>query len=211
VETGGSTTALLPVTQLSSALDVELPIVGATSIGMFSNSTPLEANAYDDDVSTFVTGNIDTEPEVSITFDLGTICTLNSVGINFLNAQVWQSNFRLAIATNPAGPFTLAILSASSGPPASVTVDTVHPYALNGVSARYVKFISLGNSSSSNNFLSIANIDFTGHIDCANINPCPNLIVENGNPVPMSLYQAIEIQSAGTVSQPDVLFEAECN
>jgi len=91
--------------------------------------------------------------------------------------------------------------SASSG----ATVLTEQLWGLAGTSARYVKFIGIGNSSSTN-WTSIANVNIYGYDDCTNA--CDYVIYENSTPIPNTLYKAEEIYSEGTVDSPDVDFEA---
>lgn len=209
-ETGGSLSATLSIQQSNTNVVDEIPIAGATSLGMLVSPNVAVANAFDDDLSTYWTGNPDTEPEVSITFDLGAPHLLSTIGINFWLADLWTTSFGVSVADNAAGPFTPVIFSASSAPTNSgVTTNTEQPFSLNNVTARYVKFIGLGNSSTSQNFSTIANVNIYGYFDCSSSAPCPALVIENADPIPETLYQAIEIESSGTVSNANVNFKAE--
>ena len=123
-----------------------------------------EINAYNDDNSNYWTGDPGVEPEVSITFDLGCIHTLTEIGINFWKADERTTTFSIAVADDAAGPFTIILDSAVSAA-SGVTVDTEQFFNLDGAVGRYVKFIGIGNSSSTN-WTSIANVNIYGNVNC---------------------------------------------
>ena len=164
IDGGSDLLASLFVHQSNSFVPTEIPITGTTSEGTQDIPTVSEENAYNDDLSNYWTGNPDTEPEVSITFDLSCIHELTEIGINFWKADERTITFSIAVADEAAGPFTTVIdteTSAESG----VTVETEQFFSLAGVLARYVKFIGIGNSSSTN-WTSIANVNIYGNLEC---------------------------------------------
>jgi poly(beta-D-mannuronate) lyase len=161
--TGGTNLSdTLSVIQLNTFLPAEITIVGTTSVGMEVKPTMFEENAYDDDLTTYWTGDPDTEPEVSITFDLDCLHPLTEIGINFWKAAERTTTFSIAISNDSLGPFTTVINNETS---VISTVDTEQFFDLNGVVARYVKFTGIGNSSSSN-WTSIANVNIYGNVNC---------------------------------------------
>ena len=154
----------LTVLQLNTFLPTEIPIVATTSIGMQDKDEIEEENAYDDDYSTYWTGDPDTEDEVSITFDLSCIHELTAIGINFWKADERTTSFSIAVADEAEGPFTIVIDSETSAD-SNANVATEQLFSLDGILTRYVKFIGLGNSSTSN-WTSIANVNIYGNIKC---------------------------------------------
>lgn len=162
---GGSDLATeISVNQLDTFLPSEIPIIGTTSIGMQDKEGIEEINAYNDDLTNYWTGDPDTEPEVSITFDLSCVHELTEIGIHFWKADERTTTFSILVADDANGPFTSVIdegTSASTG----VSVDTEQYFSLAGVFARYVKFKGIGNSSSTN-WTSIANVNIYGNINC---------------------------------------------
>ncbi len=154
----------LDVVQLNTFIPVEIPIIGATSVGKEDKEGITEENAYNDDTSNYWTGDPDAEPEVAITFDLGCSHTLTEIGINFWKADERTTTFSIAIAENAAGPFTI-ILDTETSAANNVNVDTEQLFNLGGVVGRYVKFIGIGNSSASN-WTSIANVNIYGNPIC---------------------------------------------
>ena len=153
----------ISVIQLNTFVPEEIPIVGTTSLGMQIKPEVAEINAYNDDFSNYWTGNPDTAAEVSITFDLECIRELTAIGINFWKADERSTYFSIAVADTSSGPFITVIDMDSSviGP-----VATEQIFSLDGVTARYVKFIGIGNSSTSN-WTSIANVNIYGKLyDC---------------------------------------------
>jgi len=161
---GSDLSAEVSVEQLSIFLPREIPIVDTSSEGMEIKDEIKEENAYDDDISTYWTGDPDTEDEVSITFDLDCVHELTEIGINFWKADERTTTFSIELADEAAGPFTTAIDEATSDD-AGVSVETEQFFSLVGQSARYVKFVGIGNSSSSN-WTSIANVNIYGDIAC---------------------------------------------
>ena len=163
---GGNNLAdTLPVLQLNTFLREEITIIGATTIGMEIKPEISEINAYNDDLTNYWTGDPSVEPEVSITFDLACIRELTEIGIHFWKADERTTTFSIDVADVAGGPFTTIINNATSAD-TGVTVDTEQLFSLAGTSARYVKFIGIGNSSSSS-WTSIANINIYGNINCA--------------------------------------------
>lgn len=167
IEGGSGLTDTLFVVQSNTFVPAEIPIVGTTSLGMQDKAGIAEVNAYNDDLSDYWTGDPDTEPEVSITFDLGCMHELTEIGINFWKADERTTTFSLAVADDVSGPFT-TVLEAVESAAAEVTVETEQFFSLENVFARYVKFIGIGNSSSTN-WTSIANVNLYGNLSCEGI------------------------------------------
>jgi len=143
----------------------EITIVGTTSTGTQLIPTVSEENAYNDDNTNYWTGNPDTAALVSITFDLACVHDLTEIGINFWKADERTTTFSIAVADEAAGPFTTVLDNVVSAE-TDVTVDSMQLFSLAGISARYVQFIGIGNSSSTN-WTSIANVNIYGTlIDC---------------------------------------------
>lgn len=162
---GGNNLSMeVEVVQSLSFIPGEIQVVGTTSMGTQDIPTVSEENAYNDDNTNYWTGNPDTEPEVSITFDLSCPHILTEIGINFWKADERTITFSIGVSNDPTGPFTLVLdneTSAASG----VTVETEQFFDLNGAVGRYVKFIGIGNSSSTN-WTSIANVNIYGNQAC---------------------------------------------
>lgn len=161
---GNNLSDTLLAIQLNTFVAVEIPIVGTSSVGMQIKSGVSEINAYNDDLTNYWTGNPDTEPEVSITFDLECVQELTDIGINFWKADERTTTFSIEVADDTLGPFT-TIINTDTSAASGATVDTEQIFSLNNVFARYVKFIGIGNSSSSN-WTSIANVNIYGNYDC---------------------------------------------
>jgi len=162
---GSGLSATLSVVQSNSIIAAEIPTIGTTSLGMQANNPAVaEVNAYNDDLTNYWTGNPDTEPEVSITFDLGSLYTLTEIGIHFWKADERTTTFSITVADAAAGPFTTVIATATSAA-SGVTVDTEQLFSLNNTEGRYVKFIGIGNSSITN-WTSIANVNIYGYVNC---------------------------------------------
>jgi poly(beta-D-mannuronate) lyase len=166
-EGGNGLSSELTVLQLNTFIPAEIPIVGATSIGMQDKEEISEKNAYNDDLSNYWTGDPDTEPEVSITFDLGCPHVLTEIGINFWKADERTTTFSIAISNETSGPFT-TIIDTETSSDSNVTVDTEQKFSLNNSVGRYVKFIGIGNSSSTN-WTSIANVNVYGDVNCESL------------------------------------------
>ncbi|MFK7948467.1 MAG: chondroitinase-B domain-containing protein [Saprospiraceae bacterium] len=154
----------LSIVQLNTFVAEEIPIIATTSLGMQDKPEIMEINAYDDDFTTYWTGNPDTAAEVSITFDIACSQELSAIGINFWKADERTTTFSIAVSDQPFGPFT-TIINADTSTTVNATVETEQLFSLAGVTARYIKFIGLGNSSSSN-WASIANVNIYGNFDC---------------------------------------------
>jgi len=159
---GEGLSVVLSVEQLNTFSPNEIPIIGTTSMGTQIKDDIAEENAYNDDVSNYWTGNPDTEPEVSITFDLSCVHELSEIGINFWKANERTTTFSIAVADDAAGPFTTVLETATSE---VATVETEQFFRLDGTFARYVKFIGIGNSSATN-WTSIANVNIYGNLNC---------------------------------------------
>lgn len=163
---GDDLTSAVSAVQSITSFTFEVPIIGATAVGTEDKPEIIPENAYDNDNTTYWTGDPDVEPEVSITFDLGDLYFLTEIGINFWKANERTTTFSIAIADDAAGPFTTVIdteTSADSG----ATVNTEQFFSLDGTVGRYVKFIGIGNSSESN-WTSIANVNIYGDFNCEN-------------------------------------------
>lgn len=159
---GNNLSDTLAVIQLNTFFAAELPIVGATSVGMEIKPGITEANAYDNDLTTYWTGDPSVEPEVAITFDVGCIRELTEIGIHFWKADERTTYFSIAVADNASGPFTTLFTDTSA---TGTTVNDEQLFSLASVSARYIKFIGLGNSSASS-WTSIANVNIYGNVNC---------------------------------------------
>jgi len=79
-----------------------------------------------------------------------------------VGSTAFMMQFSAWTFTGAAGPFTTVIDMDTS---AIGTVQTEQLFSLSGVLARYVKFIGIGNSSSSN-WTSIANVNIYGNLTC---------------------------------------------
>jgi poly(beta-D-mannuronate) lyase len=176
---GNNLTETVSVIQSNTIISSEIEIVRTSSLGMELKPEISELNAYDDNLTTYWTGDPDAEPEVSITFDLDSVHVLTEMGIHFWKADERTTSFSLAVSENEAGPYKTVVnneASASSG----VTVDTEQRFSLDDALGRYVKFIGIGNSSTSN-WTSIANVNIYGYKNCLKAdttvtppNPNPN-------------------------------------
>lgn len=156
--------ATLSALQLNTFIPSEIPIIGSTSIGMQVKEGIAEENAYNDDINNYWTGDPDTEDEVSITFDLGCLHDLTHLGINFWKADERITTFSIAISDEAEGPFNTIIDNETSSDD-NATVNTEQLFDLDNNVSRYVKFIGIGNSSSTN-WTSIANINIYGDTNC---------------------------------------------
>jgi len=152
----------------------EIPIVGTTSLGMQIKDDVSEENAYNDDNTNYWTGNPDTAAIVSITFDLLCVHELTEIGINFWKADERTTTFSIEVADDAAGPFTTVIDNQVSAE-TDVTVDSMQLFSLAGVSARYVTFVGIGNSSASSNWTSIANVNIYGVLQADCVSSVSNL------------------------------------
>ncbi len=161
---GNNLSTEISVEQSDTFIPIEIPIVFATSVGMQIKDGIAEVNAYDDDNETYWTGDPDTEPEVSITFDLSCIHKLSEIGINFWKADERTTTFSIAIADVAAGPYT-TIIDTETSAVSGVTVNTEQIFSLTGTTGRYIQFIGIGNSSASN-WTSLANVNIYGDVNC---------------------------------------------
>lgn len=174
---GADLITVLSVVQLNTFLPSEIPIVGTTSLGMQDQSDISEENAYNDDNSNYWTGNPDTEPEVSITFDLSCRHVLTEIGINFWKADERTTTFSIAIANDADGPFN-TVVDARTSADSGVTVDSEQLFSLHRSVGRYVKFIGIGNSSSTN-WTSIANVNIYGDVRCETTTSVDNTLLQD--------------------------------
>ena len=165
----------------------EIPIVGTTSTGMQIKPEVSEENAYNDDNTNYWTGNPDTAALVSITFDLLCIHDLTEIGINFWKADERTTTFSIALADDAAGPFTTVIDNQTSAE-MDVTVDSLQLFSLADLSARYIQFVGIGNSSESSNWTSVANVNIYGVLDADCVSSVSNLKDQGVSifPVPVS-------------------------
>lgn len=161
---GDDLSSILSIIQLNTFLPAEISVIGTNSLGTQDKEEIAEENAYNDDNSNYWTGNPDTEEEVSITFDLSCRHILTEIGINFWKADERTTTFSIAIANKAEGPYTTILDNATSADD-GVTVNSEQRFSLNNVVARYVKFIGIGNSSSTN-WTSIANVNIYGNTSC---------------------------------------------
>lgn len=180
---GSDLSTMLSAIQSNTFIPSEIPIIGTTSEGMQDKEGIHEENAYNDDTSNYWTGDPDTEPEVSITFDLSCVHELTEIGINFWKAEERTTTFSIAVANEATGPF-ITILDNAISSDNNVSVDTEQIFSLNGASGRYVKFIGIGNSSSTN-WTSIANVNIYGDVNCKGNSGVPEVAAEK---VIFSLY-----------------------
>lgn len=164
---GGNNLATgLSVEQLTSSISSEIPITATTSVGMQNIPSVSEINAYNDDFTNYWTGNPDTAAEVSITFDLDSLHFLTEIGINFWKADERTTTFSIGVSDDASGPFE-TIIDTETSAVTGATVETEQVFSLNGTIGRYVKFIGIGNSSSTN-WTSIANVNIYGDLNCEN-------------------------------------------
>jgi len=161
---GNNLSDTLSVIQLNTFLPADIPVFGTTSRGMQIKDGIAEINAYNDNLTNYWTGNPDTAAEVSITFDLSCMHELTDIGINFWRADERTTTFSIAVAKDTLGAFT-TILNEATSADDGVTVASEQLFGLENVVARYVKFIGIGNSSSSN-WTSIANVNIYGNLGC---------------------------------------------
>ncbi len=193
------------VIQTNSFIPGEIDIVGSSSKGAQDKEGIEEENAYDDDLSTYWTGNPDTAAEVSITLDLDCRHVLTEIGINFWKADERTTTFSIAIGDDAEGPF-MTILDNVSSASDGVTVDTEQLFDLENVVARYVKFIGIGNSSSTN-WTSVANINIYGDAQCEPITNVINypLIEDQVNVYPIPAQQAfINVSAESEISAIEI-------
>ena len=165
-QVGGGISTDLEILQSVTSIAFDVPITGTSSMGMQNEPDIAEENAYNNDFTNYWTGNPDTEPEVSITFDLGSLHFLAEIGIHFWKSDERTTTFSIEIADDAAGPFTTVIDNGVSEQEGT-TVLTEQIFSLGNNTGRYVKFIGHGNSSATN-WTSIANVNIYGDVDCEN-------------------------------------------
>lgn len=161
---GNNLSSNIQVVQLNTFIASEITIVRATSVGKEDKEGIREINAYNNDNSDYWTGDPDTEAEVSITFDLDCPHVLTEIGINFWKADERTTTFSIAVSNEASGPYS-TIIDTETSAASNVTVDTEQRFSLNNTVGRYVKFIGIGNSSSTN-WTSIANVNIYGDTNC---------------------------------------------
>ncbi|WP_299215455.1 chondroitinase-B domain-containing protein [uncultured Aquimarina sp.] len=206
--TGGSNlTATLTITQ-SNIFFEEITIVGATAIGTEQGKPNVGPQfTWDDNITDaeYWTGDANTEPEVSITFDLSCIRTVSQIGIHVLKADERTINFDIAIADDQAGPFT-GVLTNQDSAIETGAENTEQFFDLNSVTGRYLKFISNGNSTGSG-FASIVEVNIYGDPECdATLGVEDNLLSSRGillYPIPAK-NEPITIQANDIIGSVEV-------
>ncbi|WP_179353070.1 chondroitinase-B domain-containing protein [Winogradskyella vidalii] len=101
--------------------------------------------------------------EASITFDLSCNHTLTEIGIHFLKSDERTTNFDLAVAADGSDTFTTILANQDSS---IAPLSEEQLFSLDNSIARYVKITGYGNSSSSSNWVSIAEVNVYGDIAC---------------------------------------------
>ncbi|WP_298321033.1 chondroitinase-B domain-containing protein [uncultured Aquimarina sp.] len=220
--TGGSNlTTMLTITQ-SNVFSEEITIVGATAIGTEQGKPNVGPQfTWDDNITDteYWTGDANTEPEVSITFDLSCIRSLSQIGIHILKADERTINFDIAVADDQAGPFT-NVLSNQDSAIETGAENTEQFFDLNNVTGRYLKFISNGNNTGSG-FASIVEVNIYGNTECdATLGVDDNLLSSKGillYPIPAK-NQPIVIESKTTIGTVEIydlhgrlIFQKEIN
>lgn len=220
--TGGSNlTTMLTITQ-SNVFSEEITIVGATAIGTEQGKPNVGPQfTWDDNITDaeYWTGDANTEPEVSITFDLSCIRSLSQIGIHILKADERTINFDIAVADDQAGPFT-NVLSNQDSAIETGAENTEQFFDLNNVTGRYLKFISNGNNTGSG-FASIVEVNIYGNTECdATLGVDDNLLSSKGillYPIPAK-NQPIIIESKTTIGTVEIydlhgrlIFQKEIN
>lgn len=163
---GSNLTTSLTITQ-SNLFSEEITIVAATAIGTEQGKPNVGSEFAWDDIVTageYWAGNTNTEPEVSITFDLSCIRILSQIGIHILKADERTINFDISVSDDQAGPFTNVLTGQDSAIDAG-SENTEQFFDLNNVTGRYVKFTSNGNSTGSG-FVSIVEVHIYGNTNC---------------------------------------------
>ncbi|AXT51040.1 T9SS C-terminal target domain-containing protein [Aquimarina sp. BL5] len=220
--TGGSNlTTMLTITQ-SNVFSEEITIVGATAIGTEQGKPNVGPQfTWDDNITDaeYWTGDANTEPEVSITFNLACIRSLSQIGIHILKADERTINFDIAVADDQAGPFT-NVLSNQDSAIETGAENTEQFFDLNNVTGRYLKFISNGNNTGSG-FASIVEVNIYGNTECdATLGIDDNLLSSRGillYPIPAK-NQPIVIESKTTIGTVEIydlhgrlIFQKEIN
>ncbi|WP_194767455.1 polysaccharide lyase family 7 protein [Tamlana sp. I1] len=150
----------------------EITILDATAIGTQVGAGKEYVSphyAYDGIVDTgyYWTGDAKTEPEVSITLDLGCNRDLTDIGIYFLKADERTTNFDVAVSQD-GNAFTTVIANQNSAV-AGHTVNDQQLFDLTGSNGRYVKITGNGNSANTG-WTSIAEIRLYGeNADCSTL------------------------------------------
>ncbi|WP_378182924.1 chondroitinase-B domain-containing protein [Aquimarina sp. SS2-1] len=163
---GSNLTTMLTITQ-SSIFVEEITIAGATAIGTEQGKPNVGPEfAWDDSINAaeYWTGDANTEPEVSITFDLSCIRILSQIGIHILKADERTINFDIAVSDDETGPFTNVLTNQDSAIETGAE-NTEQFFDLNNVTGRYLKFTSNGNSAGSG-FASIVEVNIYGNPAC---------------------------------------------
>ncbi|GAA0718700.1 hypothetical protein GCM10009430_17160 [Aquimarina litoralis] len=151
----------------SNLFSEEITIVDATAVGTEQGKPNVGPQfAWDDNVtaSEYWSGDANTEPEVSITFDVSCIRTLSQIGIHVLKADERTINFDIAVADDQNGPFT-NVLTGQDSTIESGAENTEQLFALNNVTGRYIKFTSNGTNTGSG-FASIVEVNIYGDLEC---------------------------------------------
>ena len=85
---------------------------------------------------------------------------MTDIGINFWKADERTTTFSIEVADAAEGPFTTVIDTETSAD-ADVTVNSEQFFSMKNTIGRYVKFVGIGNSSSTN-WTSVANVNIYG-------------------------------------------------
>ncbi|MBW1294236.1 chondroitinase-B domain-containing protein [Aquimarina litoralis] len=163
---GNDLTTTVTIIQSNLFTD-EITIVDATAVGTEQGKPNVGPQfAWDNNVtaSEYWTGDANTEPEVSITFDVSCIRTLSQIGIHVLKANERTINFDIAVANEENGPFT-TVLTGQDSAIESGAESTEQLFLLNNVMGRYLKFTSNGTSTGSG-FASIVEVNIYGNPEC---------------------------------------------
>ncbi|AXT58247.1 T9SS C-terminal target domain-containing protein [Aquimarina sp. AD1] len=204
---GSDLTTMLTIIQ-SNIFSEEITIVDATAIGTEPGKPNVGPQfAWDNNVTEaeYWTGDANTEPEVSITFDLSCIRVLSEIGIHVLKADERTINFDIAVSDDQTGPFA-SILTGQDSMIETGAENTEQFFNLNNATGRYVKFTSNGNSTGSG-FASIVEVNIYGDTTCdATLGVDDNLLSSKGillYPIPAK-NQPIVIESNTIIGKVEV-------
>ncbi|MHA7059884.1 chondroitinase-B domain-containing protein [Aquimarina sp. M1] len=199
---GSNLTTTLTIVQ-SNMFSEEITIVDATAIGTESGKPNVGPQfAWDDTVTAteYWTGDANTEPEVSITFDLSCIRILSQIGIHVLKADERTINFDIAVSNDQTGVFT-NVLTGQDSTIETGAENTEQLFDLSNATGRYVKFTSNGNNVGSG-FASIVEVNIYGNATCdTTLGVDDNLLSSRGillYPIPVK-NQPIIIESKRTI------------
>ncbi|WP_299255322.1 chondroitinase-B domain-containing protein [uncultured Aquimarina sp.] len=204
---GSNLTTTLTITQ-SNVFSEEITIVNATAIGTEPGKPNVGPQfAWDNNVTDaeYWSGDANTEPEVSITFDLSCIRILSQIGIHVLKADERTINFDIAVSDDQTGPFT-NVLTGQDSTIETGAENTEQLFELSNATGRYVKFISNGNNVGSG-FASIVEVNIYGNATCdTTLGVNDNLLSSKGillYPIPAK-NQPIIIESKTTIGTVEI-------